>query len=65
RYSVCTKVNTGCTMRFEWDESKNQINIRKHGIDFNDVSDIFQHPILSQRDTRTDYDEERWSALAG
>lgn len=39
---------------------KNQINIRKHGIDFNDVSDIFQHPILSQRDPRTDYDEERW-----
>ncbi|MBT1267075.1 BrnT family toxin [Pseudomonas sp. D8002] len=50
-------------MRFEWDESKNQINIRKHGIDFNDVSDIFQHPILSQRDTRTDYDEERWVSI--
>jgi uncharacterized DUF497 family protein len=50
-------------MRFEWDESKNQANISKHGIDFNDVSDIFQHPILSQRDDRADYDEERWISI--
>lgn len=28
-------------MRFEWDESKNKANISKHGIDFNDVPDIF------------------------
>ena len=27
-------------MRFEWDEIKNQTNIRKHGIDFNDVPDL-------------------------
>ncbi|KAF1033715.1 MAG: hypothetical protein GAK37_00069 [Pseudomonas sp.] len=50
-------------MRFEWDEAKNQINIRKHGIDFNDVSDIFQHPILSLRDNRASYDEERWMSI--
>ena len=24
-------------MRFEWDEAKNDINVHKHGIDFNDV----------------------------
>jgi len=24
-------------MRFEWDESKNRANIRKHGIDFRDA----------------------------
>jgi uncharacterized DUF497 family protein len=24
-------------MKFEWDENKNQLNIRKHGIDFHDV----------------------------
>lgn len=47
-------------MNFEWDESKNQANIRKHGIDFNDVPDIFQHPMLALRDERADYGEERW-----
>lgn len=50
-------------MRFEWDDSKNQTNILKHGIDFNDVPDIFQHPILSQRDDRADYKEERWVSI--
>ena len=28
-------------MRFEWDENKEQINIRKHGIDFTTASMIF------------------------
>ncbi len=28
-------------MRFEWDESKNKVNISKHGIDFNDVTRYF------------------------
>ncbi|MCY1437287.1 Ribonuclease toxin, BrnT, of type II toxin-antitoxin system [compost metagenome] len=50
-------------MRFEWDETKNQANIRKHGIDFNDVPDIFQHPMLALRDDRTDYGEERWISI--
>ncbi len=50
-------------MRFEWDEDKNQANIRKHGIDFNDVPDMFQHPLLALRDDRTDYGEERWISL--
>ncbi|MGY2291075.1 BrnT family toxin [Pseudomonas sp. SDO528_S397] len=50
-------------MRFEWDESKNQANIRKHGIDFHDVSDIFQHPMLSQRDERANYQEDRWVSI--
>ena len=50
-------------MRFEWDETKNQANIRKHGIDFNDVPDIFQHPMLALRDERADYGEERWTSI--
>ena len=28
-------------MLFEWDEEKNKINRRKHGIDFNDAAMIF------------------------
>lgn len=31
-------------MRFEWDENKNQANIRKHGVDFSDAADIFNTP---------------------
>ena len=50
-------------MRFEWDEAKNQANILKHGIDFNDVPDIFQHPVLSLHDGREDYGEERWISI--
>jgi uncharacterized DUF497 family protein len=50
-------------MHFEWDEAKNQANIRKHGIDFNDVPDIFQHPMLALRDDREDYGEDRWISI--
>lgn len=50
-------------MLFEWDEFKNEANIAKHGIDFNDVPDIFQHPMLALRDDRADYGEERWVGI--
>jgi len=47
-------------MCFEWDEAKNTANIRKHGIDFADAIDIFNHPMLAILDEREDYGEERW-----
>ena len=50
-------------MRFGWDEAKNAANIRKHGIDFADVTDIFNHPMLAMLDDREDYGEERWIAI--
>jgi hypothetical protein len=28
-------------VQFEWDDQKNQENIRKHKIDFSDVSEMF------------------------
>ena len=31
-------------MTFEWDERKNQANIRKHGIAFEDAVFVFQYP---------------------
>lgn len=49
--------------RFEWDEAKNQINIQKHGIDFTDVEDMFNHPMLTLVDNRADCGEERWIGL--
>ena len=50
-------------MLFEWDEAKNEVNIRKHGIDFNDVRDIFNHPMMTFLDTREDYGEPRWLSV--
>lgn len=50
-------------MRFEWDAAKNEINIRKHGIDFEDVKDIFNHPMLTLLDEREEYGEDRWIGI--
>lgn len=50
-------------MQFEWDEAKNQANIRKHGIAFEDAVGIFNHPTLTRLDNRTDYGEERWVSI--
>ncbi|MCE5977977.1 BrnT family toxin [Pseudomonas sp. JR33AA] len=50
-------------MFFEWDEGKNQSNIRKHGIDFADVPDMFNHPMLIRRDEGVECAEERWVSL--
>ena len=38
-------------MRFEWDEQKNQVNIRKHGISFELAQQIFESPVFSWQDT--------------
>jgi len=35
-------------MRFEWDEDKNQANIRKHGLDFSDAWEVFAAPLDAQ-----------------
>lgn len=53
----------GWRVLFEWDEIKNQINIRKHGIDFQDAIDVFNHPLLTALDQRKDYGEDRWFAM--
>ena len=50
-------------MQFEWDERKNEQNIRKHGIDFADAVEIFSRPMLVALDTRRDYGEDRWIGI--
>ncbi|MEY3787752.1 MAG: hypothetical protein RLZ75_1959 [Pseudomonadota bacterium] len=52
-------------MQFEWDDAKNKINIQKHGIDFQDVSDIFNTPLLEweQVNALADYGEIRFNAI--
>ena len=50
-------------MYFEWDDSKNAANISKHGIDFRDAIDMFNHPMLTAIDERFMNGEERWTAI--
>ncbi len=50
-------------MRFEWDEKKRLINIRKHGIDFADVPAIFELDIVTVIDDRFEYSETRYQTL--
>lgn len=50
-------------MRYEWDESKRQINLQKHGLDFRDAPAIFDGPMLVGLDSRLNYDEDRWIGI--
>ena len=51
------------SVNFEWDEDKNQENIRKHGFDFADAWEIFEAPMRTALDTREDYGEVRWNGV--
>ena len=50
-------------MRFEWDENKRLINIRKHGIDFADIPSIFELDTVTVIDDRFEYGETRYQTL--
>src|SRR5260370_38964641 len=47
-------------MEFEWDEEKNEANIRKHGFDFADGEELFDEEctFLVAPDEQEDYGEE-------
>ena len=48
-------------MKFEWDNKKNRVNTRRHGVTFEEASEIFNDPFhISVLDKRFDYLEERW-----
>jgi uncharacterized DUF497 family protein len=47
-------------MRFEWDEAKRRLNLRKHGIDFIGVEEAFEGATITVRDERFSYGEERF-----
>ena len=50
-------------MNFEWDDTKRNLNIKKHGIDFINASKIFDIYTLTIKDDRFDYGEERFVTL--
>lgn len=50
-------------MDFEWDETKRQVNIDKHGVDFRLAAGIFFSPTVEADDTREGYGEMRRLAI--
>lgn len=50
-------------MRFEWDEEKNQKNIEKHGVDFNEAVTIFFNEYIEIPDLEHSQLEERFTAF--
>lgn len=56
---------TVCTSdgRYEWDESKSELNKQKHGFAFEEILEVFDDPyILTQYDSTHSFDEDRyWS----
>ena len=46
-------------MGFEWDKKKNEINLQKHEISFEDAELIFDGPVLASEDKRHSHAEVR------
>lgn len=51
-------------MKFEWDETKNQINIKKHGVSFEEAKTTFDDEFaLFDYDDNNSNDEDRFRLL--
>ena len=50
---------------FEWDENKNELNIRNHGIDFEKATGIFSDPNLIEiyDSAHSSIDEDRYICI--
>jgi uncharacterized protein len=48
---------------FEWDERKNESNLRKHGVDFETASRMFDDPHHVAFIERVEGGEERWHMI--
>lgn len=46
---------------FQWDAKKNLANLDKHGIDFDEATEVFYQPHVLRRSDRNK--EERWIAI--
>ncbi len=56
-YDMYAQLNMA--IKFEWDDNKNQVNIEKHGISFDDAVSVFDNPFFERIDDRIDYGEIR------
>ena len=53
-------------MNFDWEDSKNLKNIKKHGIDFNDLIPVFfDDNAISYEDKRFDYPDGQRMIIIG
>ena len=51
-------------MNFEWDDEKNRINKKKHGISFETAAHVFEDPnCLEMYDLEHSSDEDRYIAI--
>ncbi len=51
-------------MKFEWNDEKNNLNVQKHQVSFEEAKEVFLDPMhISKLDHRFDYFEERWITL--
>ena len=50
-------------MSYEWDERKRRTNVKKHGIDFIDIPELFDNDVVIIPDERFDYGEPRFIAI--
>ena len=48
---------------FEWDDDKNEVNIVKHGVTFDEAKEIFAGPVFEFIDDRRAYGETRIAAI--
>jgi hypothetical protein len=48
---------------FEWDEAKNLSNQRKHGVSFEEASQVFRDPLHVTVDDRVVDGEQRWQTV--
>ena len=46
-----------------WDENKRLSNLKKHGIDFLDCSDLWENLTVTYEDTKYQYSESRFITL--
>jgi uncharacterized DUF497 family protein len=52
-------------MQFEWDENKNNLNIQKHGVNFNEAKTVFDDALASIFDDVWSSIDERRELIIG
>jgi uncharacterized DUF497 family protein len=50
-------------VEFTWDEHKNRVNQRKHGVSFETAILVFNDPFQVSRQDRVQDGEERWQTI--
>jgi uncharacterized DUF497 family protein len=50
-------------IEFEWGEAKNLSNRRKHGVSFEEASQVFEDPLYTSVPERLEDGEQRWQTF--